>query len=78
MSEKIEVGEGSNKMEIDASELDNYVCEECGNDTFVTAFFVKRISKDITKAEKPKIYPYLETLACSKCGHVNQKLRPTE
>jgi len=65
------------QLDIDPSKLDDYHCEECDNDSFVSAFFAKRISKFMSKSGKPGIVPYMETIACSKCGHVNQELKPS-
>lgn len=49
------------------------VCEECGNDTFITVFYIRKASKFLVGSPQDIIQPF-PSFACSKCHHVNKDL----
>ena len=47
------------------------ICEECGNDTFVQALFLRKISPLLTGTGQEGVVP-VPTFMCTKCNHVNK------
>lgn len=50
------------------------ICEECGNDTFVQALFLRKISPLLTGTGQEGVVP-VPTFMCTKCSHVNEAYR---
>lgn len=46
------------------------LCEACGNDTFVEANYLRKISKLLTGSAEDMVVP-MPTFLCSKCSHIN-------
>jgi uncharacterized Zn finger protein len=63
------------KLNISLDETLPVVCEACGNDAFVEAVQLRKVSGLLTGTGQPSIQPLL-VFACSKCGHVNEEFRP--
>ena len=47
------------------------ICEECENDTFVQALFLRKISPLLTGTGQEGVVP-VPTFMCTKCNHVNK------
>lgn len=45
-------------------------CEACGNHTFTPGYFLRRLSGLVSPDGNDQVVP-VDTLMCSKCGHVN-------
>ncbi len=52
-------------------------CEKCGNEVFIAAYMLRRVSRFLIGAKNDGIIP-IDTFACSKCGHVNTEFMPPE
>ena len=50
------------------------LCEACGNDTFVEANYLRKISKLLTGSAEDMVVP-MPTFLCSKCNHINSGFR---
>jgi hypothetical protein len=60
-------------LQIDISKADTIVCEECGNASFIPAFFLKKISPLMSPTGKEAIVP-IQVYSCGNCGTVPRKL----
>lgn len=50
------------------------ICEECENDTFVQALYLRKISPLLTGTGQEGVVP-VPTFMCAKCNHVNEAYR---
>lgn len=60
-------------VNIPLSKTTPIICEECGNDTFNQVLYARKVSKFLVGSPED-ITKFVPTLACSKCGHVNNDL----
>ena len=60
------------QMNIKPSELDDVVCEECNNFTFIQVVLMKRMPPLISHTSKEAFIP-MEVYACNACGHINKR-----
>ena len=58
---------------VDISDTETIVCEECGNASFIPAFFLKKISPLMSPTGKEAIVP-IQVYSCGNCGTVPRKL----
>ena len=65
------------QMNIDFSQTIAEICEKCGNDTFVSAIKLRKISALLSPAGQETIIP-VQIFACMKCNHVNKGFLPKE
>jgi hypothetical protein len=63
------------KVQIDLSTSTPLVCEECGDDTFLSAIKMRKISKLITGTPQDMVIP-IDCFLCSNCGALNKELLP--
>lgn len=52
-------------------------CENCGNEIFIPAYILRRVSKILIASQDDGIIP-INTFACAKCGHTNKEFLPEE
>jgi hypothetical protein len=62
-------------MNVDLNSTTEIKCENCGNDTFIPIFYLRKVSKLISPDGNDRILP-IDTLACLKCNHVNKDFIP--
>jgi len=62
---------------IDISKADDIKCDECGHDTFIPVFLIKKVSAIMSPNGQEIIAP-VQVFGCNKCGHVNQEFMPRE
>lgn len=60
------------QMRINPGELDDVVCEECNNFTFVQVVLMKRMPSLISPTGKEAFIP-MQVYACNACGHINER-----
>ena len=60
-------------LQIDISKTDTIVCDECGNASFIQAFFLKKVSALVSPTGKEAIVP-IQVYSCGNCGVVPQKM----
>jgi hypothetical protein len=61
------------QVELDISKADTIQCQECGNASFIPAFFLKKISALMSPTGKEAIVP-IQVYSCGSCGVVPQKM----
>ena len=62
-------------LKIDASDLDDICCEECGGKVFRQASMFKRLSALVSPTGKEQIVP-IPVFRCDDCGHINSEFLP--
>ena len=61
------------QVELDISKADTIQCEDCGNASFIPAFFLKKISALMSPTGKEAIVP-VQVFSCGNCGKVPSKM----
>ena len=61
------------QVQIDISKADTITCSECGNASFIQAFFLKKISALMSPTGKEAIVP-VQVFSCGNCGTVPSKM----
>lgn len=64
-------------MNLDLSNAQDVVCENCGNYTFNEVVLMKRISPLVSPTGKEAIVP-IPTFACNACGFINKQFLPVK
>ena len=62
-------------INIDPNELEDIVCEKCGNPTFTPASLFKRLPASLSPTGKATLVP-LQVFECSACRWVNDEFLP--
>ena len=70
MSNKQEQPQG---VQIAISKADTIQCEECGNASFIQAFFLKKISALMSPTGKEAIVP-MQVFSCGNCGTIPKNM----
>ena len=65
------------QMNIDFSQTTAEICEECGNDTFVQVYQMRKISALLSPTGQEAMIP-VQVFACAKCNHINKGFLPKE
>ena len=60
-------------VQIDISKADTIVCEECGNASFIQAFFLKKLSALMSPTGKETIVP-MQVFSCGNCGTIPKNM----
>ena len=64
-------------LNIDFSQTTAEVCDECGNDVFVSVFKIRKLSALLSPTGEESMIP-MQAFACHKCGHINKSFLPKE
>ena len=56
-------------LQLDISKTDTITCENCGNASFIQAFFLKKVSALVSPTGKEAIVP-IQVFSCGNCGKV--------
>jgi DNA-directed RNA polymerase subunit RPC12/RpoP len=59
----------------DISKAANVECEECGSDTFVQIYMMKKFSALVSPTGQEMLAP-IQLYACKDCEHVNSEFLP--
>ena len=54
-------------LQIDISKTDTITCENCGNASFIQAFFLKKVSALVSPTGKEAVIP-IQVFSCGNCG----------
>lgn len=65
------------KVNVDISQAEDIVCENCGNYTFNEVMLMKRLSALLSPTGKEAIVP-IPTFACNACGFINRRFLPVQ
>ena len=60
-------------LQIDLSKAETIVCENCGNASFIQAFFLKKVSALVSPTGKEAIVP-MQVFSCGNCGKIPQNM----
>jgi uncharacterized Zn finger protein len=60
-------------LQIDLSKAETIVCENCGNASFIQAFFLKKVSALVSPTGKEAIVP-MQVFSCGNCGTIPQNM----
>ena len=60
-------------LQIDLSKTDTIVCEECGNASFIQAFFLKKVSALVSPTGKEAIIP-MQVFSCGNCVAIRKNM----
>ena len=56
-------------------DLDDVVCKECKNPTFIQVHLLRKISAVLSPSGKGGFLP-IPIFQCAGCGHINEELMP--
>lgn len=79
----VEKGQGQQQpqqgqqVRIKLSDLDDVVCESCGNNTFIQCMQLKKVSALVSPTGEEGLYP-VPVFSCVKCDHVNSDFLPKQ
>ena len=59
--------------QIDISKADTITCDDCGNASFIQAFFLKKISALMSPTGKEAVVP-MQVFSCGNCGKIPQNM----
>jgi uncharacterized Zn finger protein len=63
------------QINVDLSQAQDIVCENCGNYTFEEVLLMKRLSALVSPNGKEALVP-IPTFACNACGYINKQFLP--
>ena len=61
------------QQQLDISKTDTIVCEECGNASFIQAFFLKKVSALVSPTGKEAVIP-IQVFSCGNCGAIPKNM----
>lgn len=64
------------QINVDLTNAQDIVCENCGNYTFNEVLLMKKLSALLSPTGKEAIIP-IPTFACNACGFINRQFLPT-
>lgn len=64
-------------MNLDLSNAQDVVCDNCGNYTFTEVVLMKRISALVSPTGKEASVP-IPTFSCNACGFINKQFLPVK
>ena len=60
-------------LQIDLSKAETIVCENCGNASFIQAFFLKKVSALVSPTGKEAIVR-MQVFSCGNCGTIPKNM----
>ena len=60
-------------LQIYISKTDTITCENCGNASFIQAFFLKKVSALVSPTGKEAVIP-IQVFSCGNCGTIPQNM----
>ena len=73
MSSHPDGGIPQGQQQIDISKADTITCDDCGNASFIQAFFLKKISALMSPTGKEAIVP-MQVFSCGNCGAIPKNM----
>ena len=61
------------QVQIDISKADTITCDDCGNASFIQAFFLKKVSALVSPTGKEAIIP-MQVFSCGNCGAIPKNM----
>ena len=69
-------GGQSPQTQVDINDTEIIKCDDCGNASFIQAFFLRRLSALMSPTGQEAMIP-VQVYSCGNCGKVPDKLMPT-
>ena len=66
---------GPQQVNVDLSQAQDIVCDQCGNYTFNEVLLMKSLSALVSPTGKDAVVP-IPTFACNACGFINDRFLP--
>ena len=63
------------QQQVDITKTTTILCEKCGSDLFIPAFYMRKLSALISPDGENKIIP-IQTFCCGNCGNINADFIP--
>jgi uncharacterized Zn finger protein len=63
------------QINVDLSQAQDIVCENCGNYTFEEVLLMKKLSALLSPTGKETVIP-IPTFSCNACGYINKQFLP--
>ena len=73
MSSHPDGGMPQGQQKIDISKADTITCDDCGNASFIQAFFLKKISALMSPTGKEALIP-MQVFSCGNCGKIPKNM----
>ena len=73
MSSHPDGGVPQGQQQLDISKADTITCDDCGNASFIQAFFLKKISALMSPTGKEAVIP-IQVFSCGNCGTIPQNM----
>ena len=64
------------QTQVDINDTEMVKCDDCGNASFIQAFFLRRLSALMSPTGQEAMIP-VQVYSCGNCGKVPDKLMPT-
>ena len=64
------------RRRVDINDTEMVKCDDCGNASFIQAFFLRRLSALMSPTGQEAMIP-VQVYSCGNCGKVPDKLMPT-
>ena len=64
------------QTKVDINDTEMVKCDDCGNASFIQAFFLRRLSALMSPTGQEAMIP-VQVYSCGNCGKVPDKLMPT-
>ena len=61
------------QVQIDISKADTITCDDCGNASFIQAFFLKKVSALVSPTGKEAVVP-MQVFSCGNCGSIPKNM----
>ncbi len=65
---------GNQQQQIDIKDTEMVKCEDCGNASFIQAFFLRRLSALMSPTGQEALIP-IQVYSCGNCGKVPDKFK---
>lgn len=70
-----QMGQQQQQINVDLSQAQDIVCENCGNYTFNEVVLMKKLSALVSPTGQDAVVP-IPTFACNACGYINAQFLP--
>lgn len=70
-----QMGQPQQQINVDLSQAQDIVCENCGNYTFNEVVLMKKLSALVSPTGQDAVVP-IPTFACNACGYINNQFLP--
>ena len=69
------LGSSQQQQQVDINDTEMITCDDCGNASFIQAFFLRKLSALMSPTGQEAMIP-VQIYSCGNCGKVPEKLMP--